>query len=348
MAKQKTVLLVDGHAMLYRAFHGFPELTNPEGQLVNAVYGFGRLLLSSIKDFQPEYVAVMFDHKAPTFRHEQYLDYKAQRAEMPEELRPQLELVKSLVDVLNIPRYELAGFEADDLVGTATWQLEQSQLPDTLQQESSISNTLREKPSNPHTLQKANSSSPYLDRAVVMTGDSDLLQLVSNFTKVFIPKRGKFGKDKLYSSQDVYDKYGVMPFELPQLKALTGDSSDNIPGVSGVGPKTARVIFESVDSIAQLYQVLDSVELFESHSLKNQLSLKVKESLLKNRELAFMSLELATIQRQAPFDFNLEACRLRSYHKDEAIEFMNLHAFKSLINILPEDEFELGVQSAFF
>lgn len=324
MAKQKTVLFVDGHAMLYRAFHGFPELTNPQGQLVNALYGFGRLLLTSINDFQPEFVAVMFDHRAPTFRHEQFEQYKAHREEMPDGLKPQVEMVKELVDILNIPRYELAGYEADDLVGTATWQLEKSQAVD------------------------AENDTPTLDRAVIMTGDSDLLQLASSFTKVFIPKRGKFGKDKLYSPSDVQEKYGVMPFELPQLKALTGDSSDNIPGVPGIGPKTARTIFESIDTIAQLYQILDTPDLLESHKLKKKLSAKNMQSLLDHREAAQMSLELATIERDVPFEFDLEACRLRSYDKDAAVAYMEKHAFKSLIRALPEDEFEAGIQSALF
>jgi DNA polymerase I len=330
MAKQKTVLLVDGHAMLYRSFHGFPDLTNPQGQLVNALYGFGRLLLTSIGDFQPEFVAVMFDHRAPTFRHEQFDQYKAHREEMPDGLKPQVEMVKELVDILNIPRYELAGYEADDLVGTATWQLEQMLI--TKGKEASEKAPLL----------------PALDRAVVMTGDSDLLQLVSHFTKVFIPKRGKFGKDKLYSPDDVQEKYGVDPFELPQLKALTGDSSDNIPGVPGIGPKTARTIFESIDTIAQLYQILDTPDLFQSHALKKTLSVRNMQSLLDNRDAAQMSLELATIQRDVPFEFDLEACRLRSYDKDAAVAYMEKHAFKSLIKALPEDEFEAGIQSALF
>lgn len=317
MLKKKTVLFVDGHAMLYRAFHGFPDLTNPQGQLVNAVYGFGRLLLTSINDFQPEFVAVMFDHRAPTFRHEQFKEYKAHREEMPDGLKPQVEMVKELVDVLNIPRYELAGYEADDLIGTATWQLEKD-------------------------------ISPFLDRAIVMTGDSDLLQLVTDFTKVFIPKRGKFGKDKLYNPDDVQEKYGVQPSEIPQLKALTGDSSDNIPGVPGIGPKTARTIFESIDTIAELYQILDSPDVFETHQLKKTLSVKNMQKLLVNRESAQMSLELATIQRDVPFEFDLQACRLRSYDKDAAVAYMEKNAFKSLIKVLPEDEFEAGIQSALF
>jgi len=333
MAKQKTVLLVDGHAMLYRAFHGFPDLTNPQGQLVNALYGFGRLLLTSINDFQPEFVAVMFDHRAPTFRHVQFEQYKAHREEMPDGLKPQVEMVKELVDVLNIPRYELAGYEADDLVGTATWQLEQMTVVED--------NSLKEETVATH-------ATPIVDRAVVMTGDSDLLQLVSSFTKVFIPKRGKFGKDKLYNPDDVREKYGVDPFELPQLKALMGDSSDNIPGVPGIGPKTARTIFESIDTIAQLYQVLDTPVLLQSHPLKKILSVKNMQALLDNRDAAQMSLELATIQRDVPFEFDLEACRLRSYDKDAAVAYMEKHAFKSLIKVLPEDEFEAGIQSALF
>jgi DNA polymerase-1 len=352
MAKQKTVLFVDGHAMLYRAFHGYPDLTNPQGELVNALYGFGRLLLTSINDFQPEFVAVMFDHRAPTFRHEQFDQYKAHREEMPDGLRPQVDMVKELVDILNIPRYELAGYEADDLIGTATWQLEKSQVANTVNaantSDTADTSDAADTANTTKTADTADTDTPTLDRAVIMTGDSDLLQLASSFTKVFIPKRGKFGKDKLYSPDDVQEKYGVMPFQLPQLKALTGDSSDNIPGVPGIGPKTARTIFESIDTIAQLYQILDTPDLFESHKLKSKLSAKIKQSLLDNRDLAQMSLELATIERNVPFKFDLEACRLRSYDKDAAVAYMEKHAFKSLISALPEDEFEAGIQSALF
>lgn len=312
---KRTLLLIDGHALLYRSFHAFPDLTDPQGRLVNAVYGFSRLMLRSILDFQPEYVAVMFDHRAPTFRHEQFDQYKAHREEMPDGLKTQVQLVKDLVKVLNIPQYEMAGYEADDLIGTVTCQAE------ALAQKDDV-----------------------LDRTVVMTGDSDLLQLATDFTQIYIPKRGKFGKDKLYFPKDVVEKYGVTPKVLPQLKALTGDSSDNIPGVPGVGPKTARKIFEHIQSIKELYEVLDT----DPDGLQKAVSQKVKQSLLDNRENAQMSLELATIECQSPFTFDLEACRLKSYNKEEAIAFFKSLAFNSMIRLLPEDEFEAGIQSALF
>jgi len=272
-------------------------------------------MLRSILDFQPVYVAVMFDHRAPTFRHKQYEQYKAHREEMPDGLKPQVQLVKDLVTVLNIPQYEMAGFEADDLIGTVTCQAE------AVAQKSDV-----------------------LDRTVVMTGDSDLLQLSTDFTQIYIPKRGKFGKDKLYFPKDVQEKYGVSPKVLPQLKALMGDSSDNIPGVPGIGPKTARKIFEHIQSIKELYEVLDS----DPGRLQKAVSAKIMQALLDHRENAQMSLELATIECEAPFTFDLEACRLKSYNKEAAIAFFEALAFQSMIKLLPEDEFEAGIQSALF
>lgn len=311
---QKTLLIVDGHAVLYRAFHAFPDLTDPQGRQVNAVYGFARLVLKSILDFQPEYVAVAFDHHSPTFRHEQFEQYKAHREAMPESLIGQISLVKELVSILNIPQYEIAGFEADDLVGTVTKDAE------TQSRRGNVD----------------------LDRTVVLTGDSDLLQLVTNFTRVFIPKRGAFGKDKLYAIDDVIEKFGVKPSEIPQIKALTGDSSDNIPGVAGIGPKTARAIFEKVDTIDELYALLEKSEK------ELGVSAKIANSLRENKELAYMSLQLAVIHKEAPVSFDASACKLRSYDKEAAIAFFEKYAFHSLLKLLPEDELEEGIQAALF
>jgi len=315
LADQKSFLIVDGHAVLYRAFHAFPDLTDPKGRQVNALYGFARLVLRAISDFQPEYVAVAFDHHGPTFRHEQFDGYKANREAMPEALRDQVALVKDFVEILNIPRYELAGYEADDLVGTATLQAEQLIKDDQTE----------------------------VDRSIVLTGDSDLLQLVTDQTRVFIPKRGKFGKDMLYGPTQVVEKYSLQPTEIPQLKALVGDSSDNIPGVPGIGPKTAAKIFAQVDTIAELYDRLE-----KNDRVSELVSPKVAKTLLDFKAQAEMSLELATINRAAPMDFDLEACRLRKYDKAAATQFCQEYAFNSLIRLLPEDEFEQGIQSALF
>lgn len=310
----KTFLIVDGHAVLYRAFHAFPDLTDPQGRQVNAVYGFARLVLKSILDFQPECVAVAFDHHSPTFRHEQYDQYKAHREAMPESLISQISIVKELVTILNIPQYEVSGFEADDLVGTVSLDAENQSKKGIID----------------------------LDRTVILTGDSDLLQLVTDFTRVFIPKRGAFGKDKLYDADDVMEKFGVHPTEIPQMKALTGDSSDNIPGVAGIGPKTARTIFGKIDTIDQLYALLDKDE----KSLG--VSAKIINSLREHKDSAYMSLQLAQINRQAPVSFDASACKLSSYDKAAAITFFEKFAFNSLIKLLPEDELEAGIQDLLF
>lgn len=322
-----TLLLIDGHAVLYRAFHAFPELTDPKGRQVNAVYGFARLLLRSILDFQPEYVAIAFDHHGPTLRHQQYPDYKAHREAMPESLRDQVAIVKEMVSVLNIPRYELAGYEADDIIGTATLHVEKI-----------ITSTPETHSTNKVVL-------PKIDRSIVVTGDTDLLQLVSEHTHVFLPKRGRFGKDTLYKSQDVHQKYGVPPHVLPEIKALMGDTSDNIPGVPGIGPKTAQALFKHATSLADLYAVLTQKE---TDLLANGISPRVIQKLRDHQESALLSLELARILRDAPIPFKIEDTKLAQYDKQQAVQFFEDLAFQSLVKLLPEDEFESGVQSALF
>lgn len=321
-AKPRTFLLVDAHAIIYRAYHAFPELTAPDGTQVNALYGFARLLLRSVADFGPEYVALSFDHPEPTFRHQDFADYKAHREKMPDDLQSQIPLIKDLVDILNMPRFEIAGFEADDLVGTLAAQ---------------------SRPLMPTSL----------DRVVILTGDSDLLQLVDDGVRVFLPRRGKFGQDKLYDPLAVEEKYGLPPGDLPQLKALTGDSSDNIPGVPGIGPKTALKILQAVGSIDNLYHLLaisreDSDQGRAAAKLLGQFSKRIVGLLESHEQQARTSLGLATINTAAPIDLELDACRLQSYDKDRAVAMFERLAFDSLVRLLPEDELEAGIQSALF
>lgn len=307
---RKKFLLIDAHALIYRAFYAIPNLTDPAGNLVNAVYGFSKMVLGAINYFSPEYAAVCFDHPKPTFRHQKFDGYKAQRAKMPDDLIPQIQIVKQVVDALNIPKFELAGFEADDLIGTVNCRVEN------------------------------------LDRqllTVIVTGDQDAFQLVDNDTHVWMPARGKQKGDLEYDEKLVEKKLGIKPKQVIDLKALMGDTSDNIPGVKGIGPKTASALIQKFGSIEKIYAFLaknpQGDELIKGALLSK---------LIADQSAAFLSKELATIECQAPIDFDLEQCRLTSYDKNQVITIFKTLNFKSLSNFLPKDAFETAVQAALF
>lgn len=309
------LILVDGHALIYRAYHAFPELTDRTGKLVNAVYGFTRILLTTIRDFHPEYLAVCFDSKEKTKRAEEFEAYKANRPEMPDDLKPQIEIIKSVVAALNIPQFAVPGLEADDLIGAFSAQL----------------------------YEKKRVEQP---RTIILTGDKDLLQLVDDEVHVFIPARSKRQGDIEYDSATVERVIGLRPNQIVDMKALMGDASDNIPGVKGIGPKTAV-------SLLQLHQTLDGVyaaaeEIEETGQFVAPFTKSVVAKLLSEKEQAYQSQKLATIQRDHHLDFKLDDCRVTSYNKEEAVRILQELDFRSLINLLPRDSFEMGVQAALF
>jgi DNA polymerase-1 len=317
MVDRPLFLLIDGHALIYRAYHAYPSLTDHRGQLVNAVYGFTRILLTAIRDHEPEYLAVAFDHKDPTFRHQAYDGYKAHREEMPDDLKPQIDIIKQVVETLNIPKFEVSGYEADDLVGSIAAQA-------SAQEKEVVT--------------------------VIVSGDKDLLQLVNDDTRIFIPARGKFGKDILYDDAKVVEKMGVRPDQVPDLKGLMGDSSDNIPGVKGVGKKTATKLIQTFESVEKLYEVIgksDEVELIADRKVTG-LSKSVLAKLVADKEQALMSKQLATIDSESPVKLDLAACMVKEYDKQQVIDLFSELDFNSLTGLLPEDKFEADLQSALF
>lgn len=310
MKERKKFLLVDAHALIYRAYYAIPNLTDANGQLVNAVYGFSKMVLGAISYFEPEYAAVCFDHPKPTFRHKKFDGYKAQRAKMPDDLIPQIQLVKDVVNALNIPKFEIEGFEADDLIGTV------NHLVENLDQQL---------------------------LTVIVTGDQDSFQLVDNDTHIWMPARGKQRGDIEYDAALVEKKLGIKPLQVIDLKALMGDTSDNIPGVKGIGPKTAAALIQKFGSVEEVYRFLDQNpqgdELIKGSLL---------QKLIFGKDSAFLSKDLATIECQAPVDFELEKCRVTGYDKNQVIEIFQRYGFKSLLNFLPKDAFETSVQEALF
>ncbi|MEN8253462.1 MAG: 5'-3' exonuclease H3TH domain-containing protein [Patescibacteria group bacterium] len=304
------LLLVDAHALIYRAFYAFPELNMKDGILVNAVYGFSRILLKVLKDFDPKYVAICFDHKEKTFRAKSYEGYKANRKEMPDELKPQIDLVKQVVDALNIPRFEIAGYEADDLIGSLSAQASKFQ---------AANNKLR---------------------TIIVTGDKDMLQLVTDKVHVFIPSRSKKRADTEYDPAIVEQELSITPEQVIDMKALMGDPSDNVPGIKGIGQKTATKLIQEFSSIENLYKNINS----ENKLLRGSVLEKLKSS----KQDAIMSKELVTINRGAPIKLDLEKCRINGYDKEEAAALFEEFEFESLIKMLPKDDFEIGLQEALF
>ena len=246
MEKERLVL-IDGHAVLYRAFHAFPVLTTPKGELVNAVYGFTSILLTVIEEFRPSHIAVTFDRDKPTFRHTQYVGYKAQREEMPTDLSDQQNRVEEVVMVLNMPIFAVEGFEADDVIGTLAVQ---ANVP-----------------------------------VMIVTGDKDALQLVDKQkVVVYMPGRGKIPA-KIYDQDLVEKEYGFKPKQIIDLKGLAGDASDNIAGVKGVGPKTATQLLQKFGSVERIYENLDQVRE-EFRERVAQLLIDGHESAILSKKLA--------------------------------------------------------------
>lgn len=289
----KKLVLIDGHAILHRAYHAYPPLTTSKGELVNAVYGFTSILLSVLRQINPEYVAVAFDKKGPTFRHQQYTQYKASRPKMDQELEDQIERVKQVVQTLNIPIFSVQGFEADDVIGTLA--------------------------------KKAAKKT----EVIIVTGDQDALQLVDDKVRVYMPARGK-KPVQVFNKELVLKKYGLEPKQIVDLKSLAGDQSDEIPGVRGIGPKTAVNLIKMFGSMEKIYEAIEKKTL---KSLKE----KVIKALAEGAESAVLSKSLATIVTDVPINLVLEKCRLLDYDKDKVIELFEELEFRSLVKKLPDD-----------
>ena len=221
----KRLVLIDGHAILHRAYHAFPKtLTTSRGELVNAVYGFTRMLLKVIEDLKPTYLAVAFDIAKPTFRHQEFIGYQAHRPAMEAEMEGQIERVYQVVRTLNIPIFTAEGYEADDVIGTL-----------------------------------ADQAAKRRTETVIVTGDKDIMQLVKGRVKVYTPVKG-FSGAKIFSQKEVKELLGVKPKQIVDYKALVGDSSDNYPGVHGIGPKTAVKLLKKYRDLDTIYKKIEEIE----------------------------------------------------------------------------------------
>jgi DNA polymerase-1 len=286
--KRQKLMIVDGHAMIHRAFHAVPEdLTTSKGEVVNATFGFTSILIKELADIKPDYVAVAFDRPSPTFRHIEYTAYKAHRPALPDIMRPQFARIREIVEAFGIPIYEKDGFEADDVIGTLSVQATQQGV-DT----------------------------------VILTGDMDTLQLVNDHVRVKIAKRG-ISDITDYGIPQVTDRYGLPPEKLPDFKGLVGDTSDNIPGVPGIGPKTATKLLSEYGDVEGVLAHIDDLSPKEQRLLREQ------------NAQALQSKHLATIVRDVPVQLDLEACRAGQVRREQAVALFRELEFRTLVDKIP-------------
>ena len=283
----KKLIVIDGNSLANRAFYAIPILSNSKGVITNAVYGFTNILMRIIKQEQPDYLAVAFDVSRKVFRHEKYADYKAQRKGMPEELRGQMDLIKDVLRAMNIAIYEKEGYEGDDVIGSMVRWAEGQDI-----------------------------------HSVIITGDKDSLQLISEKTSVFLTKKGITELAK-YDTEALKEEYNLVPDQIRDLKGLMGDASDNIPGVPGVGEKTALKLLHQYGTVEELYQHLDDFN-----------GKKLGDKLRENEEQAFMSKELATIFCEVPLDFTEEALVRHPFDVPQLTALYKELELRSLLNEL--------------
>ncbi len=281
------LVLIDGHSILNRAFYGVPDLTNAEGLHTNAVYGFLNIMFKILEEENADHLAVAFDLSAPTFRHKMYDAYKGTRKPMPEELREQVPLMKEALQTMNIPILTMEGYEADDILGTVAKRCQAEGI-----------------------------------EVSVVSGDRDLLQLADTHIKIRIPKTSK-GSTQIYDyyPEDVKEQYQVTPTEFIDVKALMGDTSDNIPGVPSIGEKTATNLIVSYGSIENAYAHVDEIK-----------PPRAQKALSEYYDMAQMSKELATICITCPIPFSYEEALIGNLYTPEAFKFMKRMEFKSILN----------------
>lgn len=292
------IVLIDGHSIINRAFYGVPDLTNKEGLHTNGIFGFINILLKILEEEKPDYVTVAFDVKQPTFRHKMYTEYKGTRKGMPQELHEQVPVLKELLTAMGIKIMELPGYEADDLLGTVAKRSEEKNM-----------------------------------EVLVVSGDRDLLQIVTDHIRVCIPKtkRGTTEYENYYT-KDVQEKYGLMPLQIIELKALMGDSSDNIPGVPGIGEKTATAILQQYENVENAHAHVEEIK-----------PKRARENLEAHYDMAVMSKKLATIEINAPYEYDWESARTGNVYTKEAYEICKKLELKKLmakfdLSELPQEE----------
>ncbi|MEK7154064.1 MAG: DNA polymerase I [Patescibacteria group bacterium] len=303
----KKLILIDGNALVHRAFHALPPLTSPRGIVTNAVFGFSSILLKTIKDLKPDYIAAAFDLAGPTFRHKEFAEYKIHRERAPDELYNQIPLVKDMLGAFGVPVYEKQGYEADDLIGTLATETKNNPPAGGVQ-------------------------------VVIATGDLDTLQLVEGEKVVVFTLKKGMNDTVIYDERAVMARYGLKPGQLNDYRGLKGDPSDNIPGVPGIGEKTAADLIQKFGSLDGLYKSLEKQKTKgKRQKVKGEVSEKLAGKLLENKERAYFSKQLSTLVTDLDTDFSLGKADWRKNMDQSKIEtiFKEL-GFNSLLKRLQE------------
>ncbi|MEX0878085.1 MAG: DNA polymerase [Candidatus Spechtbacterales bacterium] len=294
---KKIFLVVDSNSLFHRAYHALPRLMTQKGELVNAVYGFSTILIKALKDFKPDYLAAAFDVSGPTFRDNEFDAYKATRDKAPDELYAQIPRIKEMLEAFNVPVYEKEGFEADDVIGTIAAKLEKEH-------------------SDIHT--------------IIVSGDLDTLQLVSKSTSVYTMKKS-VTETVVYNVRAVKERFGLDPKQLADYKGLRGDTSDNIPGVPGIGEKTASILLQKHENLEKLY---DAVEKNKEIGVSD----RIKKLLVEHKEQAFFSRMLAQIRLDVPINLSVEHAKWGGFNPVKVEELLKELGFNRLISRLGELE----------
>ena len=298
----KRIIIIDGNAIIHRAYHAIPPMTTKDGKMVNAVYGFTSMLLKVWKDLQPNCIAVTFDMAGPTFRHVQYKEYKATRVKADQDLYDQIPAVHEVVESFGLPIYQMKGYEADDVIGTIVNEVQ----------------SLKSKVKSPIEV-------------FIVTGDMDTLQLVQEGVKIYTLRKG-MSDVVIYDAEEVKKRFGFGPEKMIDYKALRGDTSDNIPGVPGIGEKTATELIMKFGSLDNIYREVKSPK----SKVKSQLKEGVIKKLIEGEESAKMSRELSTIDCAVPgLDFDFRNCELKEFDKEKISKLFQKYEFVSLLKRIP-------------
>ncbi len=306
MPPKPKMLIIDGKALVYRSFYALPPTMNTKtGEQVNAVYGFTTVLIKAINEFHPDYIVLTMDKKGPTFRHKKYKEYKATREKAPEDLYAQIPRIKDMAEMFGIPVYEKQRYEADDLIGTITHQVD-----------SKIEKT-------------------------IVTGDLDTLQLINSHTKVYTISRG-VTESVIYDTEKVKERYNLAPEQMIDFKALAGDTSDNIPGVRGIGEKTASSLLTEFGNLNNIYRYLEA----GNNKKEKKIKPKTEELLKQYKQESYLSQDLATIRCAVDMDFDLEKTKFTGVNKEEVVALFSELEFKSLLPRIKDIKNQTGQTEA--
>jgi DNA polymerase-1 len=316
----KKLVLIDSNAVIHRAYHALPKtMSTRKGEQTNAIYGFVTTLIKTLEDLKPDYVAAAFDVSKATFRTEQYAEYKATRIKADQELYDQIPRIKEVLTAFDIPIYEKEGYEADDIIGTITSKIRNPK--SEIRNKSQIKNS---NVKNDSTIQRFNDLTIY-----IVSGDKDIYQLIDGNIFVYSLRKG-LSQMSVVDHKTIQDEYNLDPEDFIDLKALAGDASDNIPGVPGIGPKTATTLIQKFDTLKNLYLELEkkgSDDFTKEYNIKE----RIVNLLTEHKEQAFLSQSLATIYKEVPMEFDLQDAKWGEYDRAKARNLFEELGFHSLL-----------------